>query len=170
MDHLKKTIIEEYWLRKLSGELSEISLPLVNEKENTAQAPSRQFQLNVSGQLIGKLKKISKNSDIGLFILFFSALNIGLHKYTGIEDMLVGALPPPVDDKEGMDGNILFCRNRIGSYLTVKEVINQTKQELIDAINYSEFSLPDILTELKIKNNDTSGSLRFRLHFEPPCM
>ncbi|HLP59502.1 MAG TPA: amino acid adenylation domain-containing protein, partial [Candidatus Deferrimicrobium sp.] len=156
MDPIKKTIIAEYWLKKLSGELPEILLPLVNDgkKEDSALPFGCLFQLNVPGELSDKLRKISKNSDIGLFILFFSVLNIGLHKYTGIEDLLVGALPPAGDGKTEGNRNILFCRNRIAAHLTVREFINQTKQELMDAINYAEFSLPGILAELKIKNNN----------------
>ncbi|MCX6584456.1 MAG: AMP-binding protein, partial [Candidatus Aminicenantes bacterium] len=161
MEHIKKTIIAEYWLKKLSGELPEISLPLIiaGKKENIAQLHTLQFKINIPRELTGKLKKIAKNSDIGLFTLYLSALNIGLHKYTGIEDLLVGALPPAVDGKCGMDGNILFCRNRVAPYLTVKEVINQTKRELVDAVNYSEFSLDDILAELKIKNNNNTPGI-----------
>ncbi|MDQ1350672.1 MAG: hypothetical protein QG657_974 [Acidobacteriota bacterium] len=158
MEQIKKTVIDEYWLKKLSGELPVISLPSIHDiiKETTAKSQALSFQLNIPEELIVKLKKIAKNSDIGLFILFLSALNIVLNKYTGIEDLIVGIMPPVAGGNDGKDRNILFCRNRISSPLTVKELIDQTKQEVIEAVNYSEFSLDCILAELQEINNNRS--------------
>ncbi|MCU0285732.1 MAG: amino acid adenylation domain-containing protein, partial [Acidobacteria bacterium] len=156
LDPIKKIVIEEYWLKKLSGELPQIILPsindVLNEKKRISQ--SSYFQLNVPPELTAKLRKITKNSDIGLFILFLSALNIGLYRYTGIEDLIVGVLPPmPNVAADSETKNILFCRTMVAPYLTVKEIINRTNSEVMETITHSKFSLADILAELKIKNN-----------------
>lgn len=153
MEQIKKAVIEEYWLKKLSGDLPKISLPFLHrekEKEkNREERNVRSFSLNVPASVSAKLKKTAKSSDIALFILFLSGLNIVLSLYTGEDDILVGTIPPVANET---DNNIVFCRSLV-SDLTVKAFITQTKQVVLEAFKYAEcpYSSDDILERLRIQ-------------------
>ncbi|MCP5104567.1 MAG: AMP-binding protein, partial [bacterium] len=159
MDQIRKTIIEEFWLKKLSGELPEILLPVIpNGGEKYSTVPDREkphaalVRMEIPGHTHEKLKKVARNSTIGVFILFLSALNIALHKYTGLEDLVVGTLSP-AGNGSGNGTGILFCRNRVSRHLTVKEVITRVKQAAVEAIGYADFSLTDILDGLRAQKD-----------------
>ncbi len=152
--NIKVSLVNEYWLKKLSGPLSVVSLPFLQGlKDETISIPRvLPVKLPFPEQLTQQLKKIAKHSAIGQFILCLGALNIVLHKYTGIEDVLVGTLPPNITAREE---NIFFCRVAVPSDATVKEVLAETNQQIVDAINYAEFSFASILAELQQKNNNS---------------
>jgi amino acid adenylation domain-containing protein len=155
MEQINDKIIESYWLKKLSGELPKISLPFTmdakEEKIKTGTAQS--LQLEIPGSTSAKLFKSAKDSDIALFILLLSGLNIVLEKYTGIDDLIVGTIPPAINSN---NDNIIFCRNNIPDDLSIKESINQAKEVALEAINYSGYPVEKILEALRVKNNITS--------------
>ncbi|MGD2089373.1 MAG: amino acid adenylation domain-containing protein, partial [Candidatus Aminicenantes bacterium] len=155
MYQLKEAVIEEYWLKKLSGELPKISLPLVNHTEKREQASTTPagavtIELPIPLHAADRLKKVAKNSHMGLFILFLSALNIVLHKYTALEDLIIATLPAA---EQGNPEGVIFCRNHVAPYLTVKQVINRTKLEVLEAMDHAWYPLEDILKELHTRHN-----------------
>jgi amino acid adenylation domain-containing protein len=168
MNQMKRTIIEEYWLKKLSGELPKISLPLMDniKRKGRDARPTQSFAREIPPSTTGKLTRVAKNMDIALYILVLSGLKIVLHRYTGVEDVIVGMIPPAAN---GKNNNIIFCRGLITGHMTVKEFITRTRQAALEAINYSEYSLEDIIGALQAKNN--TGDLDIfntALLYEPP--
>ncbi len=149
-DTMQKTIIEEYWLKKLSGELPKISLPLVQPMK-TKEAGVNYFisnRIDIPELISSNLLKTAKNSQIALFILALSGLTIALQRYTGVEDLVVGTISPA--EKE--TPSILFFRSHIHSKITVKEFILQTRDEVQKSINYCPDSTVDFITSLSTKN------------------
>ncbi len=155
MEQINSKIITSYWLKKLSGELPKISLPfaLDGKEEKMKTGTAQSLHLEIPGSTSAKLFKSAKDSDIALFILLLSGLNIVLKKYTGIDDLLVGTIPPAIDSN---NHNIIFCRNNIPDDLSIKKFINQAKEVALEAINYSGYPVDKILEALRVKNNITS--------------
>jgi len=159
MDKTKKAIIEEYWLKKLSGELPKITLPYVyykNEKEEKTQEGNARFvSMDVPMAVSAKLKKTAKNSDIALFILLLTGLNIVLSKYTGSHDLVVGTTLPAANG----DDNLVFCRESVSGHMTVKAFTARTKQAVLEGFNYAAppYS-PDAILKL-LRNESNPGSL-----------
>jgi amino acid adenylation domain-containing protein len=148
----KKLTIEKYWLRRLSGHLSRFSLPLLPlpEKEKTgknarAARQTASYHFEIPPPSTEKLKKISDGSDKALFILFLSGLNILLYKYTGVKDLVIGTVPPR---KEQARGKILFCRNQISGALSFRETLRQTKEVVLEAFNYADYSFGSLYQKL----------------------
>ena len=150
MAQMKKAIIMEYWLKKLSGELPKISLPMIYlvEKEKLGKQTIKHLSMEIPEPTAEKMLKTSKNSDIALFILALSGLNVLLYNYTGIEDLVVGTLYP---EQFGNSGNILFCRNRIHEGALYKNTIIKTGEEVRESIKYGEYPFDDIYESLKLK-------------------
>ncbi|MCP4158208.1 MAG: AMP-binding protein, partial [bacterium] len=125
--------ILRYWRKKIPHQPQEISLPRIAEpamqKEGRRDAS---LQLEIPEDITAALKKTSKNSHIGLFVLFLSGLNVTLFKYTQCNEPLVGTLMPK---KEGTGANLLFCRSHVDDDTTVKEVIGRVKQDVRETFN-----------------------------------
>jgi len=155
MNRMKEKIIEEYWLKKLTGDLPKVSLPLITtRKEKDAGAREvkqvqhhlEEIPITVSARLI----KAARNSDIALFILVLSGLNIALTRYTGIDDLVLGTIPPAAHEN---DNQVIFCRSQIPGGITVKEFITRTKEDVLKAINHSGYHPDDLVEMLRVRNN-----------------
>ncbi|MCP4153810.1 MAG: amino acid adenylation domain-containing protein, partial [bacterium] len=144
----KKKIIEDYWLKKLSGDIPGLSLPLAGlETDSDAEdgAKKEELKLTIPAKITTRLKHISNNSDMALFILFFSALNMLLYKYTRVEDLLVATVTPR---KPGSRERLLFCRNNLAPAMTFKECINKTRQVVTEAFDYGDYSFGALYRKL----------------------
>ncbi|MCP5048405.1 MAG: amino acid adenylation domain-containing protein [bacterium] len=164
MDQIKKTVIEEYWLKKLSGDFPKVSLPLSRTRQEggveTQQtgAPRNTLDIPIPAGVMEKLTNAAKQSDMALFILALSGLYIALNKYTGISELTVGTTPPE-SGTNGNSGSLLFCRSSVSNALTIKEFIMQTKQDVVEALKHSEYSLEPLLEKLQAKNNGSFANL-----------
>ena len=162
MDQIKRTIIDEYWLKKLSGEFPKVILPLHRgmkegaiKTHDTGKA-RHTIDIQVPAPVAEKLTNAAKQSDMGLFILALSGLYIVLSKYTGISDLTIGTMPPEVQTGSS---ELLFCRSSVSDTMTVKECIMQIKQEVMEALKYSEYSLETLLEKLQAKNSDSLANM-----------
>ena len=167
MEDLNQKIIESYWIKKLSGELTGISLPKETGKkeEKEGRQVTQSLPFEIPTHVVSKLFISSKGSDIALFILFLTVLNIVLKKYTEIDDLVVGTLPPT---QNRVNNNIIFCRNRVLDDWSIRELISQVKQVVLEAINYSEYPVDKICEALQEKHRtDLSTLFNIAAVFEP---
>ncbi len=130
---IKKTI-ENYWLKRLSGDLPKISLPLLKESSAGDGTHKATVQVPLPAPACRRLLEISGDSDIALFILFFSGLNLAFTKYTGSDDLLIGTVSPR---QEGVKDKLILCRNKLAGNVTFKETLNRIKQVVLEDFNYA---------------------------------
>ncbi|MBN2534688.1 MAG: amino acid adenylation domain-containing protein, partial [Spirochaetales bacterium] len=140
MNRMEKRIIEEYWLKKLSTTIQPVYLPLRFNNVNK-EAIRKQIRLPFPPGIEERLRKTGEKSDLALFLLFFSGVNILLKKYCGINDLLVGTMSV---NKESMQDGLLFCRTTIADELSLREALNAVKDSVLEAFTYSEYSFEEI--------------------------
>jgi amino acid adenylation domain-containing protein len=153
----KEAIIEEYWIKKLAGELPKISLPLIemNEGENREH---HSYLQQIPPHVSANLTRAAKHSDKALFILILSGLQIVLHKYTGVNDLVVGTMAPYTNETD-KNHRVIFCRNTVFHHITLKEFIMQTRGVVMEAFNYSGLSLDSLVEALGAKNETESPDI-----------
>jgi amino acid adenylation domain-containing protein/non-ribosomal peptide synthase protein (TIGR01720 family) len=137
-DTQKAKTIEKYWLKKLSGDIPKITLPLLTDnKARYDNIKNAQWQMEIPTSITQILERISNHSDIALFIFFLSGLYVFLYRYTGIDDLVVGTVTPR---EEGIKDKILLCRNRVEGNQTLRGIIEQVRQNILEDFNYSDYS------------------------------
>jgi amino acid adenylation domain-containing protein/non-ribosomal peptide synthase protein (TIGR01720 family) len=142
----KEKTIEIYWLNRLSGDLPKISLPSVPGDGADNEAAESPLCVPIPGSTANRLKEVCKGSDTGLFVLFLSGLSVVLHKYTGLEDLVVGTVNPR---KEGVKKDkLLLCRNLISADLTFKQTIHQVNKNVTADFNHWDYSFGAIYQRL----------------------
>ncbi|MGD2089148.1 MAG: non-ribosomal peptide synthetase [Candidatus Aminicenantes bacterium] len=146
----REEIIEEYWLKKLTGELPKISLPLIgmNGGENREH---HSYLQQIPTHVSANLTRAARHSDKALFILILSGLQVVLNKYTGINDLVIGTMPPSTNETDKNHG-VIFCRNTVSHHMTLKEFIMQTSGVVMEAFNYSKYPLDNLVEALGAKN------------------
>jgi amino acid adenylation domain-containing protein/non-ribosomal peptide synthase protein (TIGR01720 family) len=161
-DAKKKKIIERYWLNRLSGDLPKITLPQYNREGASEEMEKQQVELQIPNSISAKLVHTSNHSDIAMFILFFTGIAVVLHKYTGLEDLLIGTVTPK---KEMVKSKLIFCRTQIRANLPLKEALNQVKQNVLEDFNYTdEYSFGELyqkLSALKVVDHPDIFNIAF---------
>ncbi|MCP5053859.1 MAG: amino acid adenylation domain-containing protein, partial [bacterium] len=147
----------DYWMNKLSGEITLSHFPYDNydalgpaEEQGSPDFPgldaSQTFQ--VAGQLYDKLMNVSNRSDTRLFILLATGLFLLLHKYTGNEEIIIGA---PIDRQEtegDLVNTVLALKNQTTPEMTFKELLYQARQTIVEASQNLNYPLESIANEL----------------------
>ncbi|UCH92360.1 MAG: amino acid adenylation domain-containing protein [Candidatus Aminicenantes bacterium] len=151
----------EYWLKQLSGDIVETEILLDYNKNlpPTNRENKKKVEMLIPELLTGRLMKLSKKSDISLYIILLTVLKSLIYRYTENEDIIV--LSPPYGAQIGEKvKNCLLIRNQINERMTFKELLLEVKQSTLEAYRNQDYPFERLLKYLlsiqKIKNH---GSL-----------
>lgn len=143
-EHIRKTV-EEYWLKKLSGSPPALELPWLNAGIEGEAVERYGFTRDLLPGISDQLRKICKNSDIALLIIFATGLNVLLYRYTGSGDLPVGT---------EVAGQVVICRSWVNGRDTVKAVLDEVKKQFLEAFNHGDYSFTDMLQKLASRQGD----------------
>ena len=99
------------------------------------------FSLNLPKDITENLKQKSRGNPISIAILTMAGLDIVLQRYTGNNTVAV-QLPLLKDSQiNGITNNILLKSTRIDSSMTIKDLIQQVKEQVSLSYQYSDYPL-----------------------------
>ncbi len=150
MDNPKREkIIEDYWLRQLSGDLPKLQLPILPTPDNgeigEIKGKKAQLRFDIPASTSLALETLSKGSDISLFTLVFAAVYVTVNRYTGIDNLVIGTVPP---GKEPKKSKIILSKNWLSGNLTLKKTINLVKEQVLKDFGYADFSFGALYQKL----------------------
>jgi amino acid adenylation domain-containing protein len=117
----------EHWLRTMRGFRAPTSLVAAvhPEKQISAGALHGEEECELSGELSGKLAALMKDHEVTLNTIMQAAWALLLHKYTGDETVLFGAV------KAGRYGTIQGAESMLGSLINAVPVRVEVQQDLL---------------------------------------
>jgi len=159
---------KEYWTDKLSCDLGTSHFPYEYDQneghgnKTGSGAPALvSLKFEVAGELFTRLVDISRHSDSRLFVLLVMGLSLLLQKYTGHEDIVIGA---PID-RQNIEGDyintILALRSQISTSMTIKEFLLQVRQTIVGACENQNYPLESFHYELNMPVNEDDHFLLF---------
>ncbi|MGE5340424.1 MAG: amino acid adenylation domain-containing protein [Candidatus Omnitrophota bacterium] len=157
----KKAKEKEYWLEKLSGELSVSRFPYshVNKNITTENLDSDSVCIEFDKDISSSLVKWSADSDIRLYIILNAVLALLLSKYTGNEDIIIGT---PVshgahgehgeksNEGAGFINTVLALRHQLNGEISFKELLFQVRQTIIEANENQNYPFEVLVRQLEI--------------------
>ncbi|HLP47044.1 MAG TPA: amino acid adenylation domain-containing protein, partial [Candidatus Kapabacteria bacterium] len=150
---------ENYWLNRLSGELERCCFNDDHKKTNEDESNEpkhrsiRQLEFNINGDLYLKLIKLSAGSLPRLHMILTTGLIILINRYTGIEDVIIGAPIYKQEIETEFVNTILVLRNRLTPRMSFKELLLQVRQTLNETVENQNYPIEMILDKLKIPYN-----------------
>jgi len=146
---------EEYWLKAFGDEIPVLNLPTDYQRPSIQSFEGDNISFELSEELTGKLKQISKEAGSTMFMVLLSAYNILLSKYSGQEDIIVGspiAGRPHADLQNimGMFVNTLAMRNYPESSKTFKEFLEEVKANSLLAFENQDYQFEELIDKLSI--------------------
>ncbi|HET7392425.1 MAG TPA: amino acid adenylation domain-containing protein, partial [Candidatus Binatia bacterium] len=159
----------EYWLKRLGG-----TLPILNFSTDRLRPPVQGFDgsrlpVLFSERLQLKLKKLSRENGVTLFMTLLAAFKTLLYRYTAQEDLLV-ACPvlnrglPEVENLLGSFVNTLVLRTNYAGTPSFREALRRVRETCIGAFANQDFPFEKLVEELQ-PQRDLARSPIFQVMF-----
>ncbi|UCH94711.1 MAG: amino acid adenylation domain-containing protein, partial [Candidatus Aminicenantes bacterium] len=143
----------EYWTKKFSGEIKKSNFPYDNNYLPTTTNKSKTGSINFrfTHQSFLKIMELSKGLDHRLYIILAAGLVVLLYKYTGNNDIIIGAPIFKQETGENFINTVLALRNRIDDRTTFKELLlNRVRPTIIEANENQNYPIETLIYQLNI--------------------
>lgn len=145
----------DYWRRELE------TLPPPLDLTPGLPRPARRslrgatVTADVPDELLGRIRKLGKDEGVTPYVVFLSAFITLLHRYTGLDDILVGTSVsgrtlPELHSLLGMFVNMLPLRARLSGELTFRALLAQASQTLTAAQSRSAVPFELLVSDLRL--------------------
>jgi surfactin family lipopeptide synthetase A len=167
---LQGEILQEqlvYWQKKLSGSLPVLELPTDRPRPAIQTYNGSLFTSALSRELTKALKILNQREGVTMFATLLGAFSVLLQRYTGQDDILVGA-PTAGRNRAEVEGllgffvNTLVMRTDLSGDPTFRQLLRRLKETTVGA--YSHQDLPfEKLVEVLNPERDASHSPMFQV-------
>lgn len=156
---------EKYWLQKLEGDLPAIDLPSSKKRPIIQTYNGDNLTHHFSQSFLEKLKHFSKDNKATLFMTLMSGVKALLHRYTGLNDLIVGTPiagreHPDLENQIGLYLNTLAIRTRLQDNISFLDLLALEKKTLLEAYDHQSYPFDSVVDKLNLKR-DTSRSALF---------
>jgi hypothetical protein len=157
-----------YWRTQLAG-LPELELPADAERPKLPTYRGAVESFRVAGELADKLKALSREHDVTLFMTLFAGFVALLHRYTAQEDIVISS---PVANRrltelEGLIGffvNSLVLRTDVSGGPSFRDLLGRVRRVTLAAYDHQDVPFERLVEELRPERLTTHNPL-FRAAF-----
>lgn len=148
----KTLAAENYWHQELLGNLPDTNLPF--SRLSTAPVKIQELELVFPPALTAQLVKMSKNSELSLYLILLTVLNSVLYRYNRQEDYIVGSPIYQPTATITTHNNLVLIRTHIVGDLSFKELLLQVKNKALQAYEQQDYPFTELLKSLDIKDKN----------------
>jgi len=157
----------QYWKEKLSGKLPALDLPTDRPRPAMQTWNGATVPLNLSTEVTRELEACARREGVTLRALLLAVFKAVLHRYTGQEDIIVGARvsgrTPENERAIGTFASTLPIRVGVSAEMPFRELLLGVQQSILDAERYA---IPfEKLVDVVPPERDLSRSPLFQVFF-----
>ena len=143
----------EHWKDRLSGELPVLDLHTDYLRPSIQTYRGTKYQFLISRQLSSQIKAFCQKERITTFHFFLAAYALLLMRYTNQEDIIIGCpfanrVTPGIEKLVGMFINTLPIRINLADNPNGREIIEQVRSVMLDAIIWQEAPFESLVSEI----------------------
>jgi amino acid adenylation domain-containing protein len=145
---------ESYWLQTLR-DFQTLVFPADFARPAIQSQKGKSLHFKLEGDELTQLYRIQRRENVSMNVLFLSALNILLFKYTRQSDITVG-MPVSIrkaadwQDEVGFYINTLSIRNVFSAASSVRELVHLVNSNFLDAMEHAEYPFDLLVEKLKL--------------------
>lgn len=153
-----------YWLQKLSGELSILDLPKRKERPSASAFIGKTISQSLSAGQSQGIRDFAQEKRATPFVFFLTLFKILLFRYTQQKDILIGS-PFSNRDKKGLDQLIGFfnetvvLRSQLSEKDTFESLVNQIKKMTLEAFEHRAVSFDRLVKTLQPERHGSINPL-----------
>ena len=143
-----------YWQQQLAGELPILHLPTDRPRPavQTYRGASHQFPLDI--ETARRLRKLAQTENVTLYTLVLAVFELLLSRYSDQDELLIGT--PMLGRNRAEDGravgyyaNPVVLRANLTKNPTFKDLLQKTRQTVIEAIEHQDYPFPLLVERLQ---------------------
>jgi non-ribosomal peptide synthetase component F len=140
----------EYWRKQLSGAPERMNLPQHQTRKRVQRFRGARQELTFSPELTEALKELTRREGMTLLMTLLSGFVLLLNRYSGDEDVIVGATyanreRPEAEKVIGILASTLLLRVNLGGADSFRDVMKHVREVCLGA--YSHQLTPELLRE-----------------------
>ncbi len=133
----------EWWRNQLRDAPPALDLPSDRPRPAVSLYQGGRVSISFSGAEIEILKELAREHDSTLFMLFFAAFNVLLHRHSGETDLVVGSpvrarTRAETEEMVGPFVNTLALRTKLDPNMRFSEVLRQVREVSLESFSYQE--------------------------------
>ena len=153
-----------YWREKFQGNIPILNLPNDRPRPSLETFNGSLYLLRISPNLTSKLKEVSKQLKVTLFMILLTAFKILLYRYTTEEDIILGT---PIAGRNyleiekliGFFVNTLALKTNLSGNPTFEELLKRVQQTAQEAYIHQELPYEKLIQELELERDLSRGAL-----------
>ncbi|MCP4663977.1 MAG: amino acid adenylation domain-containing protein, partial [bacterium] len=158
-----------YWREQLGGAAALLELPGDRPRPSFQTHRGAGVERRLPPSLSGVLHALSQRHDASLFMTLLAAFKLLLHRFTGEEDILVGAPIAgrgrvEIERLVGFFINTLTLRTRLEGAMSFRELLGRVREIVLEATLNQEVPFEKLLEELRPERS-LSHSPLFQVFF-----
>ena len=142
---------KSYWVRQLSGELSVAGIPLDFRRPATFARRDARVDFQLAPELSDKVRHLCGDNESLVFTVLATALETCLHKYTGLEDIVIGTTIHQKHAGVAALNKVLALRTHVDATMSVRRLLEDVRQTAADAYTHQKYPFDRILEALSIE-------------------
>jgi amino acid adenylation domain-containing protein len=159
----------DYWKRRLAGATPTLDLPADYPRPAVQSFRGALYPFELPAELVSALRVLANQEDCTLSIVLLTAFLAVLHRYSGQDDICVGA---PIANRtrtevEGLIGffvNTLVLRTDLSGDPNFRALLAQVRETCLGAYAHQDLPFERLVEELKVER-DLSRSPLFQVLF-----
>jgi len=147
-----------YWKRRLAGPLPIIDLPADHPRPPVRTFRGATHALKLSGARTESLRTLSRREGVTLFMSLLAAFQTLLHRYTGLDDIIV-AVPianrgrVELESLLGLFANTLALRLDFARGPSFRDLLRRVKEMVLGAYANQEVPFVKLVRELQLERD-----------------
>jgi len=137
----QETSERKYWLEQLTGLTEKSNFPFDFSPEDITTDRLETAISRFRGELFLQLGKLSKNSDIKLYMVLAAGLVVLLRKYTSNNDITIGTPIYKQERDSDFINTVLVLRNRAEDTQTFKELLPEVRNTINNAVDNQNYPI-----------------------------
>ncbi|MGF2038868.1 MAG: non-ribosomal peptide synthetase [Nostoc sp. CmiVER01] len=143
-----------YWQQKLAGELPVLNLPTDRPRPAIQTYNGASYNFKISQKLTEQLKKLAQAEGVTQYMVLLAAFQVLLYRYTGQEDILVGAptsgrTQPEFVSLIGYFVDPVVMRANLSGNPSFQEFLTQVCQTVSEALAHQDFPFALLVERLQ---------------------
>jgi amino acid adenylation domain-containing protein len=144
----------EYWIHRLSGTLSVLNLLTDKPRPPVQRFDGSRLSILLPETVQLKLKELSRENGVTLFITLLAAFKTLLYRYTAQDDLLVGCPVlnrrlPETENLLGSFVNTLVLRTNYAGNPSFREALRRVRDTCVGAFAHQDFPFEKLVEELQ---------------------
>jgi non-ribosomal peptide synthetase component F len=150
--------LESYWRQRLAGAPTALALPTDRRRPPVRQGDGARIRFTLAAERVDALRALARATGATLHMTLLAAFHVLLARYTGQDDILVGA---PVSGREradfdgvmGMFINTVVHRGELGADPTFRAFVGQTAASAAEAYRHQALPIGRLVQALAPKRD-----------------